>query len=51
MDRLLEAQRHGLLSGIHGLLGHLLTTIPKYDIAVSTAGMGVLNKIVVSTLT
>jgi structural maintenance of chromosome 4 len=50
LEKLLEAQRLGHLSGIRGQLGQLITTSPKYDIAVSTAGMGGLTKIVVDTL-
>lgn len=46
----MEAQRRGVLSGIQGVLGSLLHTSSKFDIPVSTAGAGGLNKIVVQTL-
>jgi chromosome segregation ATPase len=46
----MEAKRLGKLPGIKGMLGHLVTTSPKYDIAVSTAGAAGLTKIVVDTL-
>ena len=46
----MNAQQQGQLNGILGRFGDMLYCDKKYDIALSTAGVSFLNKIVVNKI-
>lgn len=50
LKSLLEAQKRGMLKGIHGRLGDLGSIDQKFDIAISTACASQLDSIVTETL-